>query len=219
MSVPSHKGMLHAQKFFETGQEDSELFWFECMGGRRRPNNTVLTALCSYEKKQNNVRISQKHSEQLLKCYIHVQIFGNQWIFLPIKQQTYLSQVMRKPVEDICEQQRRRSACASAQSYQHLCYSLYCRTLEISGLCSWAGQFESNLVENPEDMFFSWRGSYNLGPYSSTATTIIQQCGSGVSQKSSCYYLVIANYRKFPKYSDTQKIVVITLKFSNMALP
>ena len=32
--------------------------------------------------------------------------------------------VMRKPVYAICEQQRRRSACASAQSDQRLCYSL-----------------------------------------------------------------------------------------------
>ena len=35
-----------------------------------------------------------------------------------------LSHVMRKPVFAICEQQRRRSACASAQSDQHLCCSL-----------------------------------------------------------------------------------------------
>ena len=32
--------------------------------------------------------------------------------------------VMRKPVYVICEQQRRRSACASTQSDQHLCCSL-----------------------------------------------------------------------------------------------
>ena len=31
---------------------------------------------------------------------------------------------MRKPVDVICEQQRRRSACASAQSDQRLCCSL-----------------------------------------------------------------------------------------------
>ena len=35
-----------------------------------------------------------------------------------------LSLVMRKPVFTLCEQQRRRSACASAQSDQHLCCSL-----------------------------------------------------------------------------------------------
>ena len=33
-----------------------------------------------------------------------------------------MSHVMRKPVYAICEQQRRRSACASAQSDQHLCF-------------------------------------------------------------------------------------------------
>ena len=36
----------------------------------------------------------------------------------------YMSHVMRKPVSAICEQQRRRSACTSAQSDQHLCCSL-----------------------------------------------------------------------------------------------
>ena len=35
-----------------------------------------------------------------------------------------MSLVMRKPVYAICEQQRRRSTCASAQSDQHLCCSL-----------------------------------------------------------------------------------------------
>ena len=34
----------------------------------------------------------------------------------------YMIHVMRKPVLAICEQQRRRSACASAQSVQHLCF-------------------------------------------------------------------------------------------------
>ena len=34
---------------------------------------------------------------------------------------SYMSHVMRKPVLAICEQQRCRSACASAQSDQHLC--------------------------------------------------------------------------------------------------
>ena len=34
---------------------------------------------------------------------------------------TYLSYIMRKSVDDICEQQRRRSACASAQSDQRPC--------------------------------------------------------------------------------------------------
>ena len=36
---------------------------------------------------------------------------------------SYLSHVMRKPVLSICEQQRCRSACASAKSDQHLCFA------------------------------------------------------------------------------------------------
>ena len=36
-----------------------------------------------------------------------------------------MSHVMTKPVFAVCEQQRHRSACASAQSDQRLCYSLY----------------------------------------------------------------------------------------------
>ena len=57
---------------------------------------------------------------------------------------------------DICEQQRRRSTCASAQSDQHLCCSLprqndtsslYIRNFKIpAGLCSWTGQFVPCLV-------------------------------------------------------------------------
>ena len=38
------------------------------------------------------------------------------------EKQNNLSNVMRKPVFAICEQQRRRSACASANSDQHLCF-------------------------------------------------------------------------------------------------
>ena len=40
------------------------------------------------------------------------------------KNDEYMSQFMRKPVLAICKQQSRRSACASAQSDQHLCWSL-----------------------------------------------------------------------------------------------
>ena len=70
---------------------------------------------------------------------------------------------MRKPVYAICEQQRRRSACASTQSDQRLCCSLpgYCNTYTcyrrnskpLASLCSRAGRFESYQVENPEDRF------------------------------------------------------------------
>ena len=86
---------------------------------------------------------------------------------------------MRKPVFAICEQQRRRSACASAQSDQRLCCSLSAcpspqsdqclcclllRSCNSSSLyiqnfkplpsfCGCAGQFESYLVANPKDRF------------------------------------------------------------------
>ena len=70
----------------------------------------------------------------------------------------------------VCEQQRRRSACASAQSDQHLCcslprlydiFSIYIGNfMTLTSFFSWADRFESYLVENPEDRFFSWRGSY-----------------------------------------------------------
>ena len=67
----------------------------------------------------------------------------------------------------ICEQQRRRSACASAQSDQRLCCSLlrcisrfYSRNFKIlADLCSWAGQFVSCLVGDSRWHIFSWRGS------------------------------------------------------------
>ena len=36
----------------------------------------------------------------------------------------YLNLIIRKPVFALCEQQRRRLACTSAQSDQHLCCSL-----------------------------------------------------------------------------------------------
>ena len=68
----------------------------------------------------------------------------------------------------ICEQQRRRSACASAQSDQHLCCSLprqndnsslYIRNFKIvAGPCSWAGQFVSCLVGNSPRHILSCRG-------------------------------------------------------------
>ena len=75
----------------------------------------------------------------------------------------YLSHVTRKTVSDICKQQRRRSACASVQSDQRLCYSLlryynissfYIQNFKpLASLCSWADRFESYLVKNPEDRF------------------------------------------------------------------
>ena len=65
----------------------------------------------------------------------------------------------------VCEQQRRRPACASAQSDQRLCYSLFWKVSYpncykrnfnfLASLCSWAGLCESHSVGNTEDRFCS----------------------------------------------------------------
>ena len=69
----------------------------------------------------------------------------------------------------ICEQQRRRSACASARSDQRLCCSLprqngisslYIRNFKIlAGVCSLAGNFVACLIGDSRRYIFSWRGS------------------------------------------------------------
>ena len=65
----------------------------------------------------------------------------------------------------ICEQQRRRSP----QSDQHLCCSLlwlyisrlYSRNFKtLASFCSWACQFESDLVGNSRRHVFSWREAH-----------------------------------------------------------
>ena len=61
-----------------------------------------------------------------------------------------MSHVMKKPVFAICEQQRRRSACASAITTSTQ-YSRIFKTL--ASFCGSAGWFESYLVANPEDRF------------------------------------------------------------------
>ena len=79
---------------------------------------------------------------------------------------------MRKPVYAICEQQRRGSTCASAQSDQHLCCSLpqqynastfYSRDMKTVGSrYGCAGWFESYLVANPEDRFSRDEAHFSL---------------------------------------------------------
>ena len=72
-----------------------------------------------------------------------------------------MSHVMTQPVFALCEQQRCRSACAAAQSDQRLCSSLpgkyytsTCNSRNFKTLASLlAGQFEYQLVANPEDRF------------------------------------------------------------------
>ena len=61
----------------------------------------------------------------------------------------------------ICEQQRRRSTCVSAQSdlfcsllRQYNICSCYIQSFKtLTGLCSWVSWFEPYLVANPEDKF------------------------------------------------------------------
>ena len=70
---------------------------------------------------------------------------------------------MTKPVFAICEQQRRRSAYASAQSDQHLCCSLpggyntsifYIQNFKpLPSFFGCSGRFVSYLVAIPEDRF------------------------------------------------------------------
>ena len=74
-----------------------------------------------------------------------------------------MSHDMRKPVYVICEQQRRRSACASVQSDQCLCCSLprqynissfYIRNFKpLPSFCYCADRFKSTRIANPEDRF------------------------------------------------------------------
>ena len=64
---------------------------------------------------------------------------------------------------EVCEQQKRRPAFASAQSYQRVCYSLfgkyhiwscYKRNFNfLASFCSWGDWFEIRFVWNPEDRF------------------------------------------------------------------
>ena len=63
----------------------------------------------------------------------------------------------------VCEQHRRRPACASAQSYQHLCFSFFgknhikpCYRWNFSflaSLCRWGDRFETRFEGNREDSF------------------------------------------------------------------
>ena len=85
---------------------------------------------------------------------------------------------MRKPSHEktcyaICEQQRRRSAYASVQSDQRLCFrcldsntsSFYIHNFKpLPSFCGCSGQFESTLVENPEDRFSCDVARISIGP-------------------------------------------------------
>ena len=75
----------------------------------------------------------------------------------------------------ICEQQRRRSACASAQTEQHLCCLLlrkynisrfYSRNFKtLASFCGCASQFVSGLVGNSQRHVLSCRSSYKRSTF------------------------------------------------------
>ena len=133
----------------------------------------IPTALVKHPRKYwfNNLTV-EKYIHVVISCYLR-------------NSQNYCSEVIWSakcmwagPWENvsyvICEQQRRRSACTSAQSDQRLCCSLprYYNILNfyiwnfkpLASFCSWAGQFESDLVGNSQKHVFSWRGSRSILP-------------------------------------------------------
>ena len=75
------------------------------------------------------------------------------------------------------EQQRRRPACASAQTDKRLCYSLIgkyhikscCnkKNTVLASLCSWAGWYFVAWSETPKTCFLASRPKYKNGPVSS----------------------------------------------------
>ena len=106
--------------------------------------------------------------------WIHITaMFLHVWILRFLRYKCDITRlnghIMRNPVYAICKQQRRWSACIFAQSNQHLCCSLpvYYNTSTcyswnfktLASLISWAGRFETYLVTNLDNRFFSWRGS------------------------------------------------------------
>ena len=78
-----------------------------------------------------------------------------------------MSHIIRKPVYAICEQQRRRSACVSAQYDQHISCSLprkynissfYIGNFILASFCSWADRFEFTWPKSRRQVL-SWRDS------------------------------------------------------------
>ena len=95
------------------------------------------------------------------KCHFVQYLHSQKEEFLSAessKTEADMSHVMRKPVLDICEQQRCRSACLIST---FVVRNLDCikpllaksKISRLASLCSWASQFESYLVGNPEDKF------------------------------------------------------------------
>ena len=112
--------------------------------------------------------------DHCLFIYFEHMVLITVWNYFHHLKLFHMKYIWAKPWENvshaICEQQRRRSACASAQADLRLCCSLprqndtsslYIRNFKIlADLCSWAGQFASCLVGDSRRHIFSWRGSY-----------------------------------------------------------
>ena len=100
----------------------------------------------------------------------------------------------------VCEQQRRRPACASAQSDQRLCYSpivkyhiqtWYTRNFNfLASLCSWAGWFESRFLGNPEDRFS--RGGAHLLCTCFTFFLFLHFTSRGTIEQHDCYIFYLS---------------------------
>ena len=115
-------------------------------------------------KKETNLLITPRISCVGLKKIHCMWVVDPKWYYMGCRRNlNYMSHSMRKPVYTICEQQRCRSACASAQSDQRLCCwlpglyntSTCCsrKFKNLASLLSWPGWFVSYRVANPEDRF------------------------------------------------------------------
>ena len=71
---------------------------------------------------QNEASFNETRSSRWSLWLGYVVMFAIYFLFSFVSSLTVLSHGMRKPVLAICEKQRCRSACASAQSDQHLCF-------------------------------------------------------------------------------------------------
>ena len=126
----------------------------------------------------------------------------------------------------ICEQQRRRSACASTQSDQRLCCSLpgwynisacHSRNFKtLARLISWAGRFESHLFGNPVDRFSRDETNLLLSRNFLTAISQIRKYVAGSHFLLTCvivwhlpsfilYFIFHLSFRRDKKSSKTRR--------------
>ena len=119
-------------------------------------NFKPLASLCSWSGRIESYLV--ENSEDMFSRDVAV-VTMNVDPFLALCHWWLLSYVLRKPDFAICEQQRRRSACAATQSDQHLCCllppkyntsSFSIRNFKpLPSFFGCAGRFVSYLVANP----------------------------------------------------------------------